>query len=160
MPIGLGMAGIAVAIACIFSAGLALAWWQWLVVGFLAFDIIGGIAANATDAATRQHHRKGPLQPLSFTFFHLHPFAVALLLPVSGLMDAMLLWGAALAGTALVVLTKPSLKQAVSLGFCGTAIAMFTMAFPAPGLEWFAPCYLIKLVAAHAVPQRSGAVAN
>lgn len=156
IPIALGAAGIAVAVACAVHAGLALAWWQWPILAFLAFDIVGGIAANASDAATRQHHRNGnALKPLFFTFFHVHPFAATLLLPVPGLVEATVLWGSALIGTALVVLTTPSLKRGVSLGFCGIAITLFAIVFPAPGLEWFAPCFLIKLVAAHAVPQRT-----
>lgn len=156
VPVALGAIGVTVATACAINAGLALAWWQWPVLAFLAFDIVGGIAANASGAAMRQHHQgEHALKPLFFTFFHVHPFAAALLLPVPGLVEATWLWGVALIGTALVMLTRSNLKRGVSLGFCGIAIVMIAVIFPLPGFEWFAPCFLIKLVAAHAVPQAS-----
>src|SRR5690606_24667350 len=75
-------ATIALGGAMLLGAGLQLAWWQWALVVVVAFDIGGGVIANATPAAARQYHRLDrPWEPVLFAAGHVHPFVIAWLLP-------------------------------------------------------------------------------
>jgi hypothetical protein len=148
-----GLIGVAVAALCARFGDLDLTWWQWLLLSILAFDIVGGIPANSTDAAVRQHHRAGrPLAPLLFTFGHIHPFLVWLLMSDYSLAAATTLWMSACAGVLLVTVSLAPLKRPVSLICVALGVSVQQLWFPAVGWEWFAPAFLLKLVAGHAVP--------
>lgn len=120
-----GVAGVALAIACALLAALMLAWWQWLILLVVAFDLVGGVAANATQASTRQYHRENqPYRPLLFAAAHIQPFALALALPAYGWFEALALWLAAVAGVLGTILAPINIKRAFALGYCALAISL------------------------------------
>ncbi|MFN3943305.1 MAG: hypothetical protein ACK4K7_00075 [Allosphingosinicella sp.] len=141
------------AILCMVDAEQELRWWQWGVLIVLAFDVVGGVAANATVAATRRYHRpERPYGPLLFSVAHVQPFILALLLPGLTTGGAALLWLSGALGTLLVIHSPPAVKRSVALGYCALAIAALSLLVPTSGLAWLAPAFVLKLVAAHAVP--------
>ena len=153
MALLFGSAGIAVASACLLFSGGEAAWWQWLILVLLAFDLVGGVAANATVAATRQYHRPDAgYRPLLFAASHVQPFVVALVFPDYGWSLAAILYAAACVGVLGVLLMPAALKRAFALGYCAVAMALLPIFAPPAAFAWLAPAYLIKLVAAHAVP--------
>jgi hypothetical protein len=138
---------------CIYVAELELSFWQWGLLLLLAFDIVGGIAANATPAATRQFH-SGPQKygPLLFATAHIQPFLVAGLLPNFSWSAAAGLYVSAVVCVLVVTESRGDLKRAVSLALCGCAVGAHFLIWHSPGWEWLAPALLIKLVASHSVP--------
>lgn len=148
-----GLAGCAAAVMNATYGALALAWWQWLLLLLVAFDIVGGIPANSTHAAVRQHHRPGkPFSPAIFAAAHVHPFLISFLMPGFELAGAAVLWMSAFAGVLLVVLSPPTLKRPAALLLVGLGILIQQLWFPAEGWEWFAVAFMLKLVGGHAVP--------
>jgi hypothetical protein len=148
-----GAVGVAVAAVCLLLAEDKPAWWQWLILVVLAFDLVGGVAANATVAATRQYHRPDArYRPLLFAAGHVQPFVVALVFPGFGWSLAAILYGAGCVGVLGVLLMPIAVKRAFALGYCAGALALLPMLDPPAAFAWLAPAYLIKLVAAHAVP--------
>lgn len=151
-----GLAGVVLAILCAQFAGPDLAWWQWLILLIIAFDLVGGVAANATLASTRQYHRENqPYRPLLFAAAHIQPFVLALVLPAAGWLQALALWLAGLAGVLGTVLAPSPIKRAFALGYCALTMSLFAALGQPDGLAWLAPAFLLKLVAAHAVPMWS-----
>lgn len=151
--LGFGIGGVVFAITCMLLAGITPAWWQWLILLIVAFDLAGGVAANATLASTRGYHReKEPYRPLLFAVAHIQPFALALVFPAYGMPEALALWLAGLAGVLGTILVPSSIKRAFALGYCALAISVFVALGQPDGLAWLAPVFLLKLVAAHAVP--------
>lgn len=148
-----GAAGMLLAAASLLAGGVEAAWWQWLILLAVAFDLVGGVAANATVAAARQYHRAdAPYRPLLFAAGHVQPFAIALAFPAYGWAEAAALYGAACLGVLGVVLAPAAVKRAFALGYCAVALGLLAMPGNAAGLAWLAPAFLMKLVAAHAVP--------
>ncbi len=122
------------------------------MVAVVAFDIAGGVAANSTVAASRQHHTGNRWRPVGFAAAHIQPYLLAILVPGYALTVAALTWATAVAGAALVILTPHHLKRAVSLAYCAIVIGAVQTYGVEPALTWLAPMFLLKLVAAHAVP--------
>jgi hypothetical protein len=148
-----GSIGAVIAVACLAIYGEDAAWWQWLILLVVAFDLVGGVAANATVAAARQYHRRdAPYRPLLFAAGHIQPFVMALAFPTYGWSQAAALYATACLGVLGVLLVPVAIKRAFALGYCAVALGLLPMLGEPAGLVWLAPAFLIKLVAAHAVP--------
>jgi hypothetical protein len=153
LTLTMALIGMAVAMSLGGLSDQSWQWWQWAVVLFLAFDLIGGAAASALPAATRKNHPAGqPLRPLLVAALHVHPFLLALALPSSSWVGATALWIAAVVGVAMVHAVELSLKRGFALAYCSIALAALHGLASPPGVGWFAAAYLLKIVAALAVP--------
>ena len=130
----------------------------WLIAigAALGLDIIGGAVANATSATKLWYHRPGATTRRHVLFLLPHAAHVAL--------EAWLFrngdWGyfAAVAcgltvAAAIVMATPTRLKRPVAIGLTLAAMGGWYYALgPTPGLEWFVPGLLLKLIAGHLVP--------
>ncbi len=151
--------GAAVAVAA--AQGVGWSWWQWSLVLALTVDVAGGVVANSLGPAKRFYH--SPTAPdlalplrvvrshVGFSAVHLHPFVVAALLP-----GATWGWAAAwyvlcLAGTVAVVRVPLYLRRPLAAAVVTVAVVAAPLVDAPPGLAWFGPVLVLKLVAAHGV---------
>lgn len=118
-------------------------WWQYAVGGLVAFDLAGGVIANARRSKLNRH-------PIGFTAAHVQPVLIGLLF---GAAWWGLLWYAwALVGVLLVSAVPRSVARPVAflVVVLGTFVGIALTAPPA--FEWLPTILLLKLVLAHAVP--------
>ncbi|GAB2592671.1 hypothetical protein GCM10027168_27080 [Streptomyces capparidis] len=154
----LGVAAVAVA-----SRDLPWPWWMRLLAAVLVFDLAGGVVANGLDAAKRFHHGPLPLPPtavnrflhhgVGFAAVHVQPMVIGLVFGGPWWWGP-LWYGWALAGVLLVRRTRPYLTRPVGL-LVVLAGVLVAPSLPAPaGFAWMPAVLLLKLVLAHAVPER------
>ena len=123
----------------------------------MAFDIVGGIATNATSAAKRWYHRPGRSLWQHFGFATLHVgyiFLVAWLF-CPHFLKFFALHSAYLVLSALIVLTiSPYLQRSAALLLLsgGILLSLYGVTSPA-GLEWFPALLYIKLLVSHLVKE-------
>jgi hypothetical protein len=127
-----------------------------ILVAIIAFDIFGGVAANASNATKRWYHRPGQTarSHLIFAAAHIiHP-VLAMLAVAAGH------WFWALAGygylmlAALAIVAAPRYLQrplAVTLVVFGILLSLYVLGTPA-GLEWLLPALYLKILSGHMVP--------
>lgn len=156
--------------AVLWTGSTDWAWWQWALVAVLAFDVAGGVTANALNSAKRQYHgssaretgaaRRVLTSSSLFTAAHLHPFLVVLAIPGATWAWA-LFWYVACTSSVLAVGRVPLyLRRPVAFAAVTTLlIAGLAVSAPA-GLGWFGPVLALKLVAAHAVREEPYRPAN
>ena len=126
---------------------------QYVVAGFMAFDLIGGIFTNATSSAKRWYHRAGqtPKDHLGFIAIHLLHLSVVSWVFLGWNWQWVVVTGSYLIAATSTVLSVPLyLQRPISLtGFAG-AILLIQYAVTAPtGLEWFLPLFYLKLLVSH-----------
>ncbi|GCE45227.1 hypothetical protein EI42_03202 [Thermosporothrix hazakensis] len=130
---------------------------QYLFVALVAFDIGGGICATSTNAAKRWWHRPGQgfRQHLTFLALHIHPFLLALFLPGFSWVLAGLTYGYVLLASIVLLKTRAYLQRPVAFVLY-TVCLLATLAYAnVPlALGWFIPCFALKLLVAHLVPER------
>lgn len=145
--------GVAGALACGTAARVDWATWQWGIVLFVAFDVVGGVAAMPLPPAIRKvRPADEPLRPIAFAAFHIHPLLLALVLPDQPWIAMFLVYGSALAGVALANLVPGQFRTSVALAWCTGAITLAFSTGPFNSLEWFPPAFLLKLVGSHSAP--------
>ncbi len=143
----------------VYSYRQQLNWslWQYAVAVLMAFDIVGGIATNATSAAKRWCHRPGRSLWQHFGFATLHVgyiFLVAWLF-CPHFLKFFALHSAYLVLSALIVLTiSPYLQRSAALLLLsgGILLSLYGVTSPA-GLEWFPALLYIKLLVSHLVKE-------
>ena len=140
----------------------AWAWWQFLLAGLLAFDVIGGVTANALNSCKRFCH--SPASPgdsrearlaknhLLFTALHVHPLLAAALFggalwPYGLVWYAALLLGALLLLRLPLYLRRPAAFLLISLALLGN---QYLITAPA-GFEWLVPALYLKILYGHLV---------
>jgi hypothetical protein len=147
--------------AVLWTGSAQWTWWQWALVAVLAFDVAGGVTANALNSAKRQYHGSatgrgrtvGRVLTSSslFTAAHLHPFLVVLAIP-GATWGWALFWYIAITSSVLVVSRVPLYLQRPIAFAAVTTLLIAGLEVSAPaGLLWFGPVLALKLVAAHAV---------
>jgi hypothetical protein len=125
---------------------------QWVLAAGLAFDFGGGVVTNAMVAAKRWFHRAGRVRArAAFYVLHVQPLVLALFFSTPWA-QAAALYAGMLAAAALVELAPRRIAQPVAFGLVALGLVASGVVSWPPGLEWFAPVYLLKLVGAHAVP--------
>lgn len=146
--------------AGVLAAHAALPLWAVVVLAAVAFDVFGGVVVNATLLGSRRFHR--PDTPrwsaLRFVAFHVHPFALAFLLPEQ------MPWGAAtvayggiVLATVSVVLTPRSFRQPVAFVSAAILIAVTTSVLQAAAVVgWVLPLLVVKLLLSHLLPHPQG----
>jgi hypothetical protein len=128
---------------------------QYIVAGFLAFDIVGGVLTNATTAAKRWYHREGQgiKEHMGFQLFHgVHIFIVAWLFRSGDWAFFGVVYGYLAVAGLVILLTPLYLRRMTALLFLLGAFIMNSYIFnPAPGFEWFLPTFFTKLLVSHLV---------
>lgn len=144
-------------------AGLALSAHgtsAWLIAlgAIIAFDVVGGAVCNATQTTKRWYHRAdaGARDHAGFVALHLfHIVAVAWAFRGDGFdMPYALTVGFCLLAAMALVLTVPQRMKLPIAVLCTVSTVWIVLAMfgATPGLEWFVPALLLKLLVGHLVP--------
>lgn len=140
--------------------------WHWAVLAlvlFLTVDIVGGVAANGLDSATRLYgatSSRGRLDaalknPLIFSAFHVHPFVVAWAVPGGTFWWAAFWYTSCLLGT-FAVQRAGSLTFPLAASWTAVSIMIATALSGPEATAWFGPALCLKLVLCHATtPHRA-----
>ncbi len=130
-------------------------WWQTLIASYLAFDICGGIATNATSSAKRWWHRserQNTKSRMKFIVPHIYmPLLIVLAFMPGEWFFLIFIYGYLLVGSYIISSVQLYLRRPVSLilyvGAIFSAMIFFTPMVR--GLEWFVPLLFLKLFVSH-----------
>lgn len=127
--------------------------WQVAVAVLLAFDLAGGVVTNATSSAKRWYHRPGQGLRQHLTFIAVHGIHLGLVgwLFRAGDWAWALAWFSFLMAASTLILAMPLYLQR-PLAFTLFAIGLLLWLYAdslIPGLEWFIPVFLLKLLLSH-----------
>ena len=133
--------------------------WQYIIAGFLAFDLIGGVITNATAPAKRWYHRSEQNLTQHLKFIALH--GIQLLL-VTCFFNDFNWWffagtyGYLFAAAFLVLKTPLYIQRPVAFGIYTITLLLWTSFLTSvegfgsiPGLDWFVPVFFFKLLISH-----------
>jgi hypothetical protein len=153
-----GLLGGAAVVANALWAALGWSPFQLAVAAFVAFDIAGGVPANAASSAKRWFHRPGQgfREHFSFPLVHVHPFVLALVFPGFGWGTAAVVYAYLLVAVVIVLLTPLYLKRPVALIIYSVTllVSLYVLGVPM-GLEWFVPMFFLKLLVSHLPPEEA-----
>jgi len=138
--------------------------WQVAVAVLLAFDLTGGVVTNATSSAKRWYHRPGQELRQHLTFIAVHGIHLGLVgwLFRAGDWAWALAWFAFLMAASTLILAMPLYLQR-PLAFTLFAIGLLLWLYAdslIPGLEWFIPVFLLKLLLSHLLREEPYRPAN
>lgn len=136
--------------------GLGWSTVQMIVAGLLALDLFGGVIANASNVTKRWYHRpgQGNRQHMIFVLVHLHPVLVGWLFlgGGEGWWFGISVYIFTVVAAQIILAVPLSVQRPVAFGLTMAGILLGLYALPAvPGMEWFVPVFLMKLLAAHLV---------
>jgi hypothetical protein len=151
IALALGSALVAASLLLALARVRGLGWstGQSLAAAVLAFDLVGGVAVNASAPARRYYFGpgRGPASHLGFVAAHLAHVAVFAWLFREGDWSFAAALSLGLLGAAGVVLAAPGyLRRPVAMLALTLGVVLSTAAEPAPGMEWFVPVLLLKLI--------------
>jgi hypothetical protein len=154
--------GVGLYIYLYLTRALDWAWWQYLLAGFLAFDVVGGVVANSLNSCKRFYHTTAkPDEPrwtaffknhLAFSTLHIHPVLVSILFGAGNTFYGVFWYAWLLAGATIIIKTPLYLKRPVP--FLAIALALLVNLYiipPIRGFEWLAPALFIKILYGHLV---------
>jgi len=149
--------GLGIAAACVgsfgWSGGFAGGPVAIVVAIVLAADLGGGLVTNATAAAKRWYHRPGHGRAahLKFVAVHgIHIAAVAAVFPTDAVAYFLAAYGYLMLAAVLIVLAPLYLQRPIAMGVTGLGIVLAQLPLlTVPGLGWFLPLLLLKLLVAH-----------
>lgn len=158
VQLGLGLMIGAGALALYFSThGLEAGWLMSGLLVLLCLDLGGGIVTNATASAKRWYHRSGQgvLPHLRFVAIHgLHIAFVAWGWAEAPIEFFVATYGVLLASAAIICAVPLYLQRPVAIGLFGlTLLAAQAGPMVLPGLEWFVPLLMLKLLISHLVAE-------
>lgn len=122
---------------------------QWLVAAFLAGDLVGGVAANASPPARRYYFRADRTRRdhLTFVAVHLVHVAVFTWLFLGSAWEVGAAIGVGLMAAAALILSVPvHLRRAAAMLCLVVGIVAAGASDFALGMEWFVPVLLLKLL--------------
>ena len=127
--------------------------WQIALAVLLAFDLAGGVVTNATSTAKRWYHRPGQRLRDHVIFIAVHGVHLALVAWAfrAGDWAWAVGWYAFLMFASLLILLIPLyLRRPVAFSMVGLGLLLaLYLDTPVPGLEWFIPVFLLKLLVSH-----------
>ena len=127
--------------------------WQIALAVLLAFDLAGGVVTNATSTAKRWYHRPGQRLRDHVIFIAVHGVHLALVAWAfrAGEWAWAVGWYAFLMFASLLILLIPLyLRRPVAFSMFGLGLLLaLYLDTPVPGLEWFIPVFLLKLLVSH-----------
>jgi hypothetical protein len=128
---------------------------QIALASLIAFDVAGGVVANATNSAKRWYHRTGQefIQQFIFILIHgVHILIIAIFFRDMDWMYFFLTYSYLLISSAMIIRTPISLQRPVALLFYGIGLLLSIYTLPAmPGLQWFLPLLYLKLLVSHLI---------
>lgn len=137
--------------------------WVYLVCAVVAFDIVGGVVANATNSCKRFYHTPAdPQDPghvrflksgINFALLHVHTILLGTFIPGSAGLLVGLIWYLGLIASVVAVRATPLyLQRPVAFALIvGAILANQYAAGLGDGLEWVVPLLFIKIVYGHTV---------
>lgn len=157
-----GLAGTAILGWMAWTRELPWTWWQYIIAGLMALDILGGVVANSLNTCKRFYHT--PRRPdetgstafaknhIAFTALHVYPLIAGLFFGKIDLVYG-LVWYTVLLLSSIAVLQTPLyLRRPLSLGIIITAILVnLYLIRPILGFEWLIPALFLKIVYGHIV---------
>jgi hypothetical protein len=152
-----GFAVLAGLFIIVYSVVGDLGWsvWQTIVAGYLAFDICGGIATNATSSAKRWWHREERRTlraDMRFIIPHIYMPLLIMLAFMPGRWDfVFIVYGYLIVGALIISRTQLYLRRPVSVIMYSIAIfgSMVLFSSSVRGVEWFIPLLFLKLFVSH-----------
>ena len=150
------LGGAVFALAYAWRAGVQWSLWLWIIALIMAFDLFGGVVANATSTIKRWYFRpsQGFRQHITFVAYHIYPFLVAWLFRDGDWLYGLLAYGYLLLAAVLILRTQVYLKRplAMLLYLVGITVPVLVLK-PTPGLIWFLPVLYLKLLVCNLVPE-------
>ena len=157
-----GLTGTAILGLVAWTRSIPWTWWQYVIAGLIAVDVLGGVVANSLNSCKRFYH--APLHPeergttafaknhIGFTALHIHPILAGLFFGSIDLAYG-LIWYTALLLSTIAVLKFPLyLRRPAALGIIMTAVLInIYIIRPVPGFEWLVPALFLKIVYGHIV---------
>jgi hypothetical protein len=143
----------------IYAVANGLGWTtlQLIVAGVMAFDLVGGVATNATTTAKRWYHRAGQsgVQHLQFIAVHaLHIFLVAWLFRRSDWVFFGVYYVYLLIASLVITRTQLYLQRPLALLlFVVVCLMNLYVVVPTRGMEWFVPVFFLKLLVSHLIKE-------
>ncbi len=138
--------------------------WQTAVAVLLAFDLAGGVVTNATSSAKRWYHRpeQGFRQHFTFVAVHgIHLILVAWLFRAGDWAWALSWFAFLMAASALILAIPLYLQRPLAFSLFGSGLLLWLyLDAPIPGLEWFIPVFLLKLLVSHLLREEPYRPAN
>ncbi len=139
-------------------------WWQYVLAGLLAFDVIGGITANSLNSCKRFYHSPArPDEPayaaffknhLAFSALHVHTILVAILFGAANYFYGVFWYVFLMAGTILIINTPLYLKRPMAFLLISLALLLnIYIIIPVLGFEWLVPALMIKILYGHLVKE-------
>ncbi|MEM7011955.1 MAG: hypothetical protein AAF585_10775 [Verrucomicrobiota bacterium] len=153
IPVFAALAAAALVLGIAATKDLGWTTLQFVLAGFLAFDLFGGPAMLATSSAKRWYHRASSTRAGHLKFVSAHILQIGLV--AYFFRNGDWLWLATISTTvfvasSLVLSTSLRFQRTVAFILACIGIALDMSLFdPTPGLPWFVPVLFIKLVIAH-----------
>lgn len=138
--------------------------WQYIIVGIIAFDIVGGAVANSLNSCKRFYHSslqtfepnyvKLAKNHLFFSLIHVHTVVISLVFSSASWFYG-LFWYLILQISVLTVIKTPLyLQRPVSMLIIVTALLINGYFISSPtGFEWLIPVLFLKIVYGHTVKE-------
>jgi phage-related holin len=148
--------GVAV-IGAIFAVALGGRSWtliQQIVVFVIAVDVLGGVVANVTRSTSTWYHTRPRWIGIVFILLHIvQPVVLILAVDQGNWLYAFGLYVYMVISAFIVeALPGKDVQLPTAYGLVTLGILLFSQLITTiPLLSWFAPAYLIKLVAAHTI---------
>ena len=147
------LAGVAAAAMPLFRSGLDWAWWQMLLAGLIGLDMVGGVLTNSTQSGKRWYHRAGQTRIKHLGFVAIHILQITIVYGCFAPQlwrQGLLLYGVLLVLSAIILWSPADLQRPVALACYAAGILLFLYVLsPIPGMEWFVPVFLLKLLVSH-----------
>lgn len=159
-----GFAGAGIYVYFYLTGQLDWAGWQFMLAGLLAFDVVGGMAANSLNSCKRFYHTPAKADEprgtalfknhMAFSAMHIHTLLVQLLYGAETLYYG-LFWYVCLVTAAWGILKTPLYLRRPA-AFLVIALALLLnlyVVMPARGFEWLVPALYIKIIYGHLVQE-------
>jgi hypothetical protein len=157
-----GLVGTAILGWLAWAQSFPWTWWQYVLAGLLALDVLGGVVANALNSCKRFYH--SPLQPeetgftalsknhVAFSLFHVHPLIVGLFFGEANLLFAIFWYTTLILSTFIVLQTPLYLRRPMAFGIIMMAVLLnFYAIDTVRGFEWLVPALFLKIIYGHNV---------
>jgi hypothetical protein len=128
------------------------------VVVAIALDGFGGAVVNATASNKRWFHRPGRTDRfhLLYVAAHVHPFALALVVPGFTWAAAAGVYASVLAPALVIAAVPLPLRRPTAFLFAAVSTAVVTSVITIPhALSWFAPVLIIQLLLSHMLSEET-----
>lgn len=141
--------GLSFASALLLAHGSALTLLQALILFELAWDLVGGMVANATRSTNDWYANLPRWMRITFVAIHIfHPLLAMWAFPAANPFMFIGLYFFMLIGAMPVLqINAPSVQKPAAMALLAAGFLLFSL-IPVgePALAWFAPVYLTKLI--------------